>query len=89
MKFKEYCQFSGAAVIVVSFHNQFEWAPFNNGVAAESEGRAVNLAPAKVVPFLNGIEIRDSGGKMKDDCICRCRVNVLIVTSTEMFEYTC
>ena len=30
---KEFC--SGSAVIYESFHNQFEWAPYINGVAAE------------------------------------------------------
>ena len=33
--FKEVWQVSGSAVIDESFHNQFEWAPFTNGVAAK------------------------------------------------------
>ena len=33
--FKEFWQVSGSAVIDESFHNQFEWAPFTNGVAVE------------------------------------------------------
>ena len=39
---RQHCEFkawvfmkSGSAVIDESFHNQFEWAPFTNGVAAE------------------------------------------------------
>ena len=33
--FKEFWQVSGSAIIDGSFHNQFEWAPFTNGVTAE------------------------------------------------------
>ena len=33
--FREFWQVSGSAVIDESFPNQFKWAPFTNGVAAE------------------------------------------------------
>ena len=35
VKFQGIWQVSGSAVIDESFHNQFEWAPFTNSVAAE------------------------------------------------------